>query len=234
MALTILTIEKFSFDPLILVGLLAGLSLIGYLFFVKYFPLSDNCWKKTEIVLLVCSALGIGGLLSSNHKFFYEREQIDIGFKIDTYRHLFNNALDTTIYNRTFNTTLFSPENIMELENEYQTIYLWVKVNNPKILQYVYERQTICIDSLNIPQISDDILMKDIEYWKTLIAEYNKLVSDYQFYASNKNYNDIEIYYNVFYPIFFVLGLSYSIVRYIGEYCNSKKKNMRNTRNERI
>ena len=224
MTLTILTIEKIFFNPLILLSLLTVLSLIGYVFFVKCFPLSDSCWKKTEIILLICSILGIGGLVSDNRKFFYEREQMNIAHQIDTYRLLFNNALDTTIYNRTFNTTLFSPENINKLENEYQTFYLWVKVNNPKILQYIYERRFICIDSLNIPQISDDTLKKDIENWKTLFTEYNKLVADYQFYASNKNYNDIEIYYNIFYPMFFVLGLSYKIVRYIGEYSNSKKK----------
>ena len=224
MLLEISCIEKFFFNPLILVSLLAILSLIGYVFFVKCFPLSDSCWKKTEIILLICSVLGIGGILGNNRKFFYEREQIVIGHEIDTYRHSFNLVLKPSVYNLTFTITQYSPENIMGLENDYKTIYRWMEDNKPKILQYVYERQFICIDSLNIPQISDDTLKKDIEYWKTLIADYNKLVSDYQFYASNKNYNDIEIYYNVFYPIFFVLGLSYSIVRYIGEYCNSKKK----------
>lgn len=223
MFLTILPIEEYFFDPIKVGFLLVIFTLVGYILFVKCFPLSDSSWKKTEIILLICSALGIVGLLGSNRKFFYEREQISIGYRIDTYRHHFNSALDTVLYNRSFSTALYSSEVIQEIENEYRIMYLWVLENNPKFLQHVCERKALNCHSISFPQISDNDLKRDINNWKILISEYNKLVDEYQYYLFNKDINDIEFYYNIFYPIFFVLGLSYSIVRYIGEYCNSKK-----------
>lgn len=225
MILTILPIEEFFFDPIKLGVILVICSVIGYIMFVKLFPLTDSGWKKTEIILLLCSVLGIGGMVGSNRHFFFEREQRAIGYRIDTYIHYFNRELNPERYNLSFSTTLYSPENIQEIEDDYKTMYLWALKNNPKFIQHVYERKALNVDSIVFPQILvEDCLRQEIGNLNNLIFEYNTLIDEYQYYAYNKGSNDFEFYYNIFYPVFFVLGLSYSIVRYVGEYCNSKKR----------
>ena len=225
MILTILPIEEFLFSPIKLGGILVVCSFIGYILFVKLYPLSDSCWKKTEIVLLLCSVLGIGGMVGSNRHFFYEREQETIGHIIDTYIHRFNRELNPESYNLSFSATLYSTEYIQKVENDYRTMYLWALENQPRFIEHVYERKAFNVNSIVYPQIlAVDLLRKDIENLDTLIFEYNKLVGEYHYYAYSKGANDLELCYNILYPLFFVLGLSYSIVRYFGEYCNSKRR----------
>lgn len=225
MILTIHSIEEFLFNPVKLGIFLVILSLIGYIVFVKIFRFSDNIWKKTEFILLVLSALGIGGMVESNRHFFYEREQRTIGYTIDTYIHLFNIELNPKRYDITFSVTPYSPKNIQEIEDDYRAMHLWVLENKPRFIQHVNERKALNVDSIVYPQIlAADFLTKDIERFDTLVSEYNKLVDEYNYYANNKGANDIELSYSILYPFFFVLGLSYSIVKYVGEYCNSKKR----------
>ena len=234
MNLTILSLEKFFFDPIKLGVILVVCSIIGCLIFVKLFTLSDSCWKKTEVILFFFSALGIGGMVGSNRHFFYEREQRAIGYRIDTYIHYFNSELNPERYNHSFSTTLYSPEDIQEVEDDYKTMYLWMLENSPKLIQHVYERKAINLDSMVFPQIlAEELLREDVENWKMLIFEYNKLIDEYQYYAYNKGANGFEFYYNILYPVFFVLGLSYSIVRYVGEYCNSKKEEVNTANSQR-
>lgn len=225
MTLIILPIEKWLFTPLCLGILLAFFSILGFIIFVKCFPLSDSTWKKSEIILLFCSVLGIGGLVGSNRRLFYEREQMSIGYRIDRYINDFNRELDTAMYNRSFSSTLYSSQNIHEAENEYGNIYTWVLKNKPQFIQKVCERNTIDCDSIAFPVISENFLLQDVARWKSLISEYNRLVDEYQYFSNNKEENTFEFYYNILYPLFFVLGLSYSIVRFVGECHNIKKRN---------
>lgn len=224
MILTILPIEKCLFDPIILGVLFCAFTFLGFVVFVKCFPLSDNTWKKSEIILLVCSFLGIWGLVGDNRQFFYEREQATIGHRIDTYRHHFCRELDTTIYKRSFSTELFGLEVIQEAENEYRTMYEWVLKNKTNFIESVCQRELIHCDSIVFPKISDSSLLQDVKEWKNLIFEYNELVDEYQFYAANKDEYDLGFYYDRFYPLFFVLGLSYSTVRYIAEHYKLPQK----------
>lgn len=225
MILTIHHLEEFLFNPVKLGIFLVVLSLVGYIVFVKIFRFSDNIWKKTEFILLVLSALGIGGMVESNRHFFYEREQRTIGYTIDTYIHIFNIELNPKRYDITFSVTPYSPKNIQEIEDDYRAMHLWVLENKPRFIQHVNERKSLNIDSIVYPQIlATDFLTKEIERIDILISKYNKLVDEYNYYANNKGTNDIELYYSILYPFFFVLGLSYSIVKYVGEYSNSKKR----------
>lgn len=187
MILTILPIEGFFFDPIKLGVILVICSVIGYIMFVKLFPLTDSGWKKTEIILLLCSVLGIGGMVGSNRHFFYEREQRAIGYRIDTYIHHFNRVLNPESYNLSFSTTLHSPKYIQEIEDDYKTMYLWALKNNPKFIQHVYERKALNVDSIVFPQILvEDCLRQEIGNLNNLIFEYNTLIDEYQYYAYNK------------------------------------------------
>lgn len=224
MILTILPIEKCLFDPWVLVGLFIAITFLGFVVFVECCPLSDNTWKKSEIIVLICSGLGIFGLVGDNRKHFYEREQSAIACRIDTYVHRFSSVLDTAIYNRTFSTTLFSHEVIQKAENEYRTMYEWVLENKTNFIQSVCQRELILCDSIVFPKVYDSFLLLDVKEWKNLISEYNQLINEYQYYVSDNDEYDLGFYYDIFYPLFFVLGLSYSTVRYIGEYYNSKNK----------
>lgn len=153
MVLTILTIEEFLFNPVKLGVLLLVFSLIGYILFVKCIPLSDGCWKKTEIILLLCSILGLGGIVENNRRFFYEREQKAIEYKIDVYKIHFNRELNSETYNRSFFTTIYSPKKIQEIEKDYKVLYLWILENKPMIIQHVCERRAINMDSIAFPQV---------------------------------------------------------------------------------
>lgn len=231
MNLTILPIEKCFFDPMVLVGLFIAITFLGFVIFVECYPLSDETWKESEIILIACSLLGVFGLVGDNRKFFYEREQSAIGCRIDTYKHRFSSVLDTAIYNRSFSTTLYSLEVIQEIENEYRTMCEWVLKNKTNFIHSVRQRESIHCDSIVFPKVSDSSLLSEIKGLKNLISEYNQLINEYQYYVSDKDEYDLGFYYDIFYPLFFVLGLSYSSVRYIGEYYNSKNRRKRNGNN---
>lgn len=224
MILTILFTEYILFNPVALGLILLVLTIVGFVLFVECYPLSDSCWKKIEIIFLIFNACGIVGLVKDNRRFFYEREQKTIGYRIDTYRHQFNFVLDTAMYNRFFSTTLYSPENLREVEKEYKTMYLWALNNRSQFIQKVCKRESIDCDSIVFPLVADDFLLQDIEICKNLISEYNELVDKYQHYACYKDENGLEFYYNRLYPLCFVFGLSYSFVRYLGECRNRKKR----------
>lgn len=103
--------ENLLTNPLYLIILLVILVLIGLLI-VKKISISDKQWRKFDLWCLIFASLGVFGILSDNREFFYKREATIRNHRINTFEWRINWELDPNIYNRTFNTTLYSPEEI--------------------------------------------------------------------------------------------------------------------------
>ena len=113
--------ENLLINPLYLIILLVILTLIG-IFIVKNTSISDKQWRKFDFWCLIFASLGIFCILSDNREFFYTREANIRSHRINTFEWRVNWELDPNIYNRTFNTTIYSPKEIELIDEDYKTM----------------------------------------------------------------------------------------------------------------
>ena len=211
--------ENLLINPLYLIILLVILTLIG-IFIVKNTSISDKQWRKFDFWCLIFASLGIFGILSDNREFFYTREANIRSHRINTFEWRVNWKLDPNIYNRTFNTTIYSPKEIELIDKDYKTMYSWILANKDSILECVKERRYIDTLSNKLPNFktaNQTFLPQEIEEFKHIISEYNNLLDEYNYYIQESNKNWIELLYDIFAPIFLVISLSYQFVRWFWE-----------------
>ena len=88
-----------------------------------------------------------------------------------------NWELDPNIYNRTFNTTIYSPKEIELIDKDYKTMYSWILANKDSILECVKERRYIDTLSIKLPNFktaNQTFLPQEIEEFKHIISEYKQ------------------------------------------------------------
>lgn len=163
--------------------------------------------------------------MSDNREFFYTREANIRSHRINTFEWRVNWELDSNIYNRTFNTTIYSPKEIELIDEDYKTMYSWILVNKDSILECIKERRYIDTLSFKLPNFkigNQTFLPQEIEEFKHVISEYNNVLDEYNYYTKGANRNWVEFLYEIFAPIFLVISLSYQFVRW---YWEGRKKN---------
>lgn len=213
--------EDILINPFKLLFLLMLSVFIGWLLCVKlWIPISNAQWRCLDFAILVFSSFGIFCMLGDNREFLYESEMNEISHRISTYEWRLNWELDTTLYNRTFTTTLYASEYINLIETDYKTMHSWILENKDNFIKSVREKQ--CIDTLSFryPVFKTEEgaqLKKDIEKFRYIISEYNNTLSEYDYCRTRANRTGLELVYNILAPIFFVLGLAYQYVRWIWE-----------------
>ncbi len=211
--------ENLLINPLYLIILLVILTLIG-IFIVKNTSISDKQWRKFDLWCLIFAALGIFCILGDNREFFYRREANILNHRINTFEWRVNMELNPNIYNRTFNTTIYSPEEIELVEKDYGTMYSWILINKDSILGCIKEKQYIDTLSFHLPNFktgNQTFLPQEVEEFKYIISEYNNLLDEYNYYTQGSDKNWIELLYDILAPIFLVISLSYQFVRWFWE-----------------
>ena len=211
--------ENLLITPFYLIILLVILVLIGIVI-VKKVSISDKQWRKFDLWCLIFAALGIFCILGDNREFFYRREANILNHRINTFEWRVNWELDPNIYNRTFNTTIYSPKEIELIDEDYKTMYSWILVNKDSILECIKERRYIDTLSFKLPNFKTEnqtFLPQEIEEFKHIISEYNNVLDEYNYYTEGTNRNWVELLYDIFAPIFLVISLSYQFVRWFWE-----------------
>ena len=211
--------ENLLINPLYLIILLVILTLIG-IFIVKNTSISDKQRRKFDFWCLIFASLGIFGILSDNREFFYTREANVRSHRINTFEWRVNWELNPNLYNRTFNTTIYSPEEIELIEEDYKTMYSWIIVNKDSILDCIKERRyidTLLVKLPNFKTGNQTFLPQEIKEFEHIISEYNNVLDEYYYYTEGTNRNWIEFLYEIFAPIFLVISLSYQFVRWYWE-----------------
>ena len=211
--------ENLLITPFYLIILLVILVLIGIVI-VKKVSISDKQWRKFDLWCLSFAALGIFCILGDNREFFYRREANILNHRINTFEWRVNWELDPNIYNRTFNTIIYSPKEIELIDEDYKTMYSWILVNKDSILECIKERRYIDTLSFKLPNFKTEnqtFLPQEIEEFKHIISEYNNVLDEYYYYTEGTNRNWVELLYDIFAPIFLVISLSYQFVRWFWE-----------------
>ena len=211
--------ENLLITPFYLIILLVILVLIGIVI-VKKVSISDKQWRKFDLWCLIFAALGIFCILGDNREFFYRREANILNHRINTFEWRVNWELDPNIYNRTFNTTIYSPKEIELIDEDYKTMYSWILVNKDSILECIKERRYIDTLSFKLPNLktgNQTFLPLEIEEFKHTISEYNNVLDEYYYYTEGTNRNWVEFLYEILAPIFLVISLSYQFVRWYWE-----------------
>ena len=213
--------EDILINPFKLLLLLMLCVFIGWLLCTKLWrPISNEQWRCIDFFILLFSSFGVFCILGDNREFFCERKMNELSHKISTYEWRINWELDTTLYNRTFTTTFYTPKEICLIEADYKTMHSWILMNKDNFIKSVQEKQ--CIDTLSFrypvfKTKESSELKKDVEKFKYIISEYNKTLSEYDYYRTRINRTGLELVYNILAPIFFVLGLAYQFVRWFWE-----------------
>ena len=214
--------ECFLTNPICLIYLLFFLIMVG-ICIVECHPISQKSWHKFDFLCLIFASLGIFGILGENRKFIYTREANMLEHRINTLEWSINFKLDSNIYNRTFNATIYSPDCIELMNKDFENMYSWILVNKDSILKCIKEKQHIETLSLKFPDIKTGdktFIPEEIEEFKHIVSEYNNVLDKYNNYQERANKNWIEFIYDFFAPIFLVLSLSYQFVRWFWEYKN--------------
>lgn len=213
--------EDILVNPFKLLILLMLSVFIGWLLCAKWWrPASSAQWRCLDFFVLTFSSFGIFGILGDNRNFFYEREMNEISHRINTYEWRLNWELDTSLYNRTFTTILYTPEELGLIEKDYKTMRSWISMNKDSFIKSIREKQYIDTLSFKYPIFKTEEsthLRKDVEKFRHIISEYNNTLSEYDYYRKRKSETYIEFMYKILTPIFFVLGLAYQFVRWIWE-----------------
>ena len=211
--------ENLLITPFYLIILLVILVLIGIVI-VKKVSISDKQWRKFDLWCLSFAALGIFCILGDNREFFYRREANILNHRINTFEWRVNWELDPNIYNRTFNTIIYSPKEIELIDEDYKTMYSWILVNKDSILECIKERRYIDTLSFKLPNFktgNQTFLPQEIEEFKHIISEYNNVLDEYNYYTEGTNRNWGEFLYEILAQIFLVISLSYQFVRWYWE-----------------
>lgn len=220
--------ENLLINPLYLIILLVILILIG-IYIVKNVSISENQWRKFDLWCLIFATLGIFCILGDNREFFYSREANIRNHRINTFEWRVNMELDSNLYNHKFNATIFSPENIELVNDDYGAMYSWIQVTKDYILKCVKEKQYIDTLSFKFPSFktgNQTFLPQEIEEIKYVISQYNDVLNEYYYYMKGTDKDWIELIYEIFAPIFLVISLSYKFVRWYWE-GNNKLANKR-------
>ena len=175
--------ENLLITPFYLIILLVILVLIGIVI-VKKVSISYKQWRKFDLWCLIFAALGIFCILGDNREFFYRREANILNHRINTFEWRVNWELDPNIYNRTFNTTIYSPKEIELIDEDYKTMYSWILVNKDSILECIKEKRYIDTLSFKLPNLktgNQTFLPQEIEEFKHTISEYNNVLEEYYY-----------------------------------------------------
>ena len=227
------SLEKFLVNPLLLiisliiiVGIIEGVIVL----FRKFGrPINKRCWLKLDCIFLVCSTLGIFGILGDNRAFFCKREMSKITYRINTYERRINSELDTTLYNRVFNTILYTQEEVDITDENFKTMHSWIVMNKNGFIKSIRAKQNIDTSTLVLPVFiagpSGMQLQQKNQEFQYIISEYNNLVDEYNYYEDQTNKTLIEILLQLFSPIFLVFSLAYQFVKWIEERYTINQRN---------
>lgn len=185
-------------------------------------------YRKLDLVFLIFSTLGLFGIVGDNRKFFCEREMEKINHRINTYEWRMNWELDTTIYTHTFITFLHSQEEIDLVQHDFNTMCSWIVLNKYTFLEFIKEKQRIDTLSCVFPIFTTERgvhFQHKIDELKHIISEYNTTVDEYNYYRDLENDKWIEIFCQLFSPLFLVFSLAYQFIKWIEErYTSNQKK----------
>ena len=140
-------IEELLVSPLFLLSVVVFVALMGWLFIVKIFVPGDNFWRISNFIVLTITCLGILGVVQDGRSFLNFREYNQIQRCIESdYKWRLLSKLKEDSYRIEFVKTEYSPNNLDDMQHDYNTIYQWIgKINNIFIIVIIIKNTSILI-----------------------------------------------------------------------------------------
>ena len=220
----ILNMKEILSYPSYAFGLFALCIFMGWLIFVKLFPRNILQWKKTDYIWISLSSIGLFGLLADNRIVFnkYELEICDNHIKLSSNEariYIANNQY----FCREFLKTENSPDNLEDIQKEYDNMCNWRELNEYRIDSMLRKQEIINIDDLEIPLVKYSLLNDMINDFIRHIKNYNHNIIEKQKKEAKISDHNFETEIKIFSPLFLILGLSIRFVKTIGEISLQKK-----------
>jgi hypothetical protein len=215
--------ENFLSNPLYAFGGLTLFVFLGWILFVKLFPLTTLQWKKIDYLWLSLSAIGLFGLLAENRIVFNKNKMEICNARIEVYSKATKRDIDNQYFCTKFSKTEYSPDDFDEVQNEFDKMCIWKESIYCKVDSIIMEQKNINIDELAIPDVKDLTLKQLIDYLIFNINEYNEYINMKQGIIQNMSYREYENMLTVFSPLLLILGLSIRFTKTLGEISIQKK-----------
>ena len=214
-------VEKIVTTPLGLFSVFLAILFLGWLFMVKLFPPNARAWRKLDLICILVASIGILGITSGNRRFLCERELSEIEPRIGQYERRLRSELNPGVYDRFFNSGLYSSQEIELIEEDYSKMSLWMRYYRDTILTVVENRILIDTTTFEYPtfnmRVSDRDFRRKIDNLMPIILEYNQFIDEYDRFKEGRKKKFFEILYDFLSPLFITIGLAYQIVRWLWE-----------------
>jgi hypothetical protein len=216
--------KEFLSNPIHAFGGLVLFVFIGWILFVKLFPLTMLQWKKTDCLWLSLSAIGLFGLLADNRILFSKNELEICNVRIDVYAKATKRNINNEYFCTKFIETENSPDDFDDTQKEFDAMCNWKEAIYYRIDSIINEQKNINIDELEIPQIKNLALKQLIDYLIHNINEYNEYINKMQTIIANMNYKEYENMLRIVSPLILIIGLSIRFTKTLGEISLQKEK----------
>ena len=213
-------IEELLVSPLFLLSVVVFVALIGWLFIVKIFVPGDNFWRISNFIVLTITCLGILGVVQDGRSFLNFREYNQIQRCIESdYKWRLLSKLKEDSYRIEFVKTEYSPNNLDDMQHDYNTIYQWIGKNKQYIYNCYNNKEYINIDSICYPSLraSDQIIESYFKNIDHCIADYNNDITELREYEKGQLYNDFGLFYILLSPLFIAVGLGWEFVKFFAK-----------------
>jgi hypothetical protein len=212
-------------NPLYAFGSLGVCVFIGWIIFVKLFPLTALQWKKSDYLWLSLSAIGLFGLLANNRILFSQNELEICKARIELYLKATKSDMSNQYFCKKFTKSEYSPENFDEVQKEFDIMCEWKETNFLRIDSMLNGQIIVNISELAIPNVKTESLIESIYYLTHNIEQYNYYITQKQILTNKIKYYDFEDMFRIFSPLLLIIGLSIRFTKTLGEINLQKKKN---------
>lgn len=213
--------NEISSNPVMLFSLLVCMVIVFHFMFVWPRNLSKKTWKKIDYLWLAFGALGLIGVSAD---FRVDKANAIILTQRDDAVWRYNWMVrDLTGYNnsilcRKFIKNEYSPDNIDELNAEYDSACQWNKEMTKIITSKNATSLPVFSDINVLPlNVKDKMLLKIREDLVKSASDYKKYRNVYMKTQSEASYNTIDWMYKYLSPLLLCLALAIRITKISGE-----------------
>lgn len=205
---------------------LCFLIFLGWLYLVKFYPLTALQWKKADFYWLGLTSISLISYVGENRIRFAERDIFHCDNQIYiTTRDLKSNLKQQWICMQ-FQRTDYNKVGFDSLQKQYNDVCEWRNEISPIIDSSTFKEKCIPIDSIVFPHyIEDEQLNQYILDVKKGALSYNKYIAQKHELNKNTNKRELESILKILVPLTLILGLSIRFTKTIGEIRLQRRNN---------
>ena len=223
---------KIASSPISIFLFLVICIVCSHFWFIRYRPIFNEIyWKKVDYFWLAFSVVGLIGLTSQVRQDWYQTEleisDLRVKSSLESLKHRAKYAVSPAIC-RVFIETDFSPDNLKDIQAEYDFACEEFKVLTKEILSATHERDTGFLDLYYTKQkslkFSNELITETLNYLLSAYQEYLLTIDERKQIRQKTKKTDMEFILLLLSPYLLVIALTIRVTKVSAEIQIKKTK----------